>query len=94
MGYYTLKKELRGWVMRGFETLDITSKKEILKKESVLLFAMPYYHYMIRLHSLGKTFIEEYFDTEQKRVTRISEATEQDLFKYLSKIELTDLVKQ
>jgi hypothetical protein len=79
--------------MRGFETLDITSKREILKKESVLLFAMPYYHYMIRLHSLGRVFIEEYFDTEQKKVTRISEATEQDMFKYLSKIELTDLVK-
>lgn len=54
---------------------------------------MPYYHYMIRLHSLGQSFIEEYFDTEQKKVTRISEATDQDMFKYLSKIELTDLVK-
>lgn len=80
--------------MRVFESLDITSKREILKKESVLLFAMPYYHYMIRLHSLGQSFIEEYFDTEQRKVTRISEATEQDMFKYLSKIELTDLVKR
>jgi hypothetical protein len=79
--------------MRVFEKLDLTSKREILKKESVLIFAMPYYHYMIRLHSLGHSFIEEYFDTEQKKVTRISEATEQDMFKYLSKIELTDLVK-
>jgi len=79
--------------MRVFETLDITSKREILKRESVLIFAMPYYHYMIRLHSLGQSFIEEYFDTEQKKVTRISEATDQDMFKYLSKIELTDLVK-
>jgi hypothetical protein len=48
---------------------------------------------MIRLHSLGQAFIEEYFDTEQKKVTRISEANDQDMFKYLSKIELTDLVK-
>ncbi|HEY0740111.1 MAG TPA: hypothetical protein VGD40_01565 [Chryseosolibacter sp.] len=79
--------------MRVFESLDITAKREILKRESVLLFAMPYYHYMIRLHSLGQSFIEEYFDTEQKKVTRISEATEQDMYKYLSKIELTDLVK-
>lgn len=79
--------------MRAFETLDLSSKREILKKESTLIFAMPYYHYMIRLHSLGSSFIEEYFDTEQKKVTRISEATDQDMFKYLSKIELTDLVK-
>jgi hypothetical protein len=79
--------------MRVFESLDIISKIEILKKESVLLFAMPYYHYMIRLYSLGPVFIEEYFDTEQKKVTRVSEATEQDMFKYLSKIELTDLVR-
>ena len=79
--------------MRVFESLDISSKREILKKESVMLFAMPYYHYMIRLYSLGSTFIEEYFDTEQKKVTRISEATEQDMFKYLQKIALTDLVK-
>lgn len=58
-----------------------------------MLFAMPYYHYMIRLYSLGRVFIEEYFDTEQRKVTRISEAAEQDLFKYLEKIHLTDLVK-
>jgi hypothetical protein len=82
-----------GRIMRGFETLDISSKREILKKESVMLFAMPYYHYMIRLYSLGPLFIEEYFDTEQRKVTRISQATEQDLLKYLAKIQLTDLVK-
>jgi hypothetical protein len=84
---------MEGWIMRVFETLDITSKREILKRESVMLFAMPYYHYMIRLYSLGHSFVEEYFDTEQKKVTRISEATDQDLFKYLAKISLTDLVK-
>jgi uncharacterized protein YutE (UPF0331/DUF86 family) len=79
--------------MRVFESLDFTSKLEILKTECVLIFAMPYYHYMIRLYSLGNSFIEEYYDTEQRKVTRISEANDQDMFKFLSKIELTDLVK-
>lgn len=79
--------------MRVFESLDFTSKSEILKTESLLIFAMPYFHYMIRLYSLGNSFIEEYYDTEQRKVTRISEAKDQDMFKYLSKIELTDLVK-
>lgn len=76
--------------MKTFDHLDISSKKNILQKSS-LLFAMAYYHYIVRLYAHNEYFVEEYYDTEQKKISRISVANDQDMFKYLSKISLNDL---
>ena len=77
--------------MRKFELLDIPSKKNILQKQSSLIFAMAYYHYIVRLYSWNQHFIEEYYDTEQRKITRISIANDQDMFKYTSRITLDEL---
>jgi hypothetical protein len=53
-----------------------------------LVFAMPYFHYVIRLYSWDRYFIEVYYDTEVKKVTRIARATDADLDKYLGRIDL------
>jgi hypothetical protein len=74
--------------MEGFDRLDFASKENAVSKFASLIFAMPYYHYMIRLYSWDRYFIEVYFDTEVKKVTRIARATDSDMEKYLSKIKL------
>lgn len=75
--------------MEGFDRLDFSSKQNAVLKYASLLFAMPYHHYMVRLYSWDRYFIEVYYDTEVKKVTRIARATPSDLEKYLSKIDIT-----
>lgn len=74
--------------MEGFDRLDFASKQNAVSKYAALVFAMPYYHYMVRLYSWDRYFIEVYYDTEVKKVTRIARATDGDLEKYLSKIDI------
>lgn len=74
--------------MEVFNGLDLTTKQDIVRKHAALIFASPYFHYMVRLYSWDRFFIEEYYDTEEKRVTRISIASEADMGKYLSRIKL------
>lgn len=75
--------------MEGFDRLDFSSKQNAVSKYASLLFAMPYHHYMVRLYSWDRYFIEVYYDTEVKKVTRIARSTASDLEKYLSKIDIT-----
>ena len=74
--------------MEGFDRLDFASKQNAVSTFGSLIFAMPYFHYMIRLYSWDRYFVEVYYDTEVKKVTRIARATDSDLEKYLSRIKL------
>ncbi len=74
--------------MEGFDKLDFSSKQNAVLKYASLLFAMPYHHYMVRLYSWDRYFVEVYYDTEVKKVTRIARATDRDLEKYLSKVNI------
>jgi hypothetical protein len=79
--------------MEGFDRLDFLSKQNAVSKYASLIFAMPYFHYMIRLYSWDRYFVEVYYDTEVKKVTRIVRATDADLEKYLCKIDLEKSLK-
>ena len=54
---------------------------------------MPYYHYMVRLYSWDRYFVEVYYDTEARKITRIARATNLELEKYLSKIDIEKSLK-
>ena len=74
--------------MEIFNDLDLKSKKDIVKKHATLIFATAYFHYIVRLYSWDRFFIEEYYDTEERRLTRICIANDADMIKYTSKIKL------
>jgi len=79
--------------MEVFNGLDLSTKKNILKKHAKLIFASAYFHYVVRLYSWDRFFIEEYYDTEEHRLTRISVASEADMIKYTSRIKLDTSVQ-
>lgn len=47
-----------------------------------------YYNRRIALYSVDKDFYEVYYDAEENQVEKISEASEQDLTKFLTRITL------
>jgi hypothetical protein len=86
-----VQKGRRDGAMEVFNNLDFISKREILRKEARFIGAAVYYHYVIKLYSWERFFIEQYYDTEEKMITRITIADEQCMEKYLNSISLEDL---
>lgn len=78
--------------MKGFDKLDIDSKAIMLHYNGQIIASVPYYNYRVTLYNFGARLIEEYYDTETREVSRIASATEQDLKKYLDKINISDLL--
>jgi hypothetical protein len=78
--------------MKGFDKLDIDSKSIVLHYNGSMLASIIYYNYRATLYAFGNLLIEEYYDMESKEVSRICTAQEQDLKKYLEKIDLKDLL--
>lgn len=78
--------------MEVFNGLDLATKSDIVRKHGKLVFASPYFHYVIRLYSWDRFFIEEYYDTEERRITRIAIAGDADMAKYLTRIKLDSTV--
>jgi hypothetical protein len=79
--------------MKGFDKLDIDSKSIMLHYNGQMIASIIYYNYRTTLYTFNNTFIEEYYDNETREISRISTANEQDLKKYIEKIDITDLLK-
>jgi hypothetical protein len=77
--------------MEVFNSLDFMAKREIIRKEAQFIGSAIYYHYVIKLYSWERFFIEQYYDTEAKMITRITIADNRELEKYLNSISLEDL---
>jgi hypothetical protein len=77
--------------MEVFNSLDFISKREILRKEARFIGSVIYYHYVIKLYSWQQYFIEQYYDTEAKVISRITVADDYEIEKYLNSISLEDL---
>jgi hypothetical protein len=79
--------------MKGFDKLDIDSKSIMLHYNGNMLASVMYYNYRATLYAFSNLLIEEYYDMESKEVSRICTAQQQDLKKYLEKIDLSDLLR-
>ena len=77
--------------MKGFDKLDIDSKSIMLHYRGQMITSVKYYNYRVTLYAFSDRLIEEYYDTENREVSRICNATDQDLKKYLDKIDISDL---
>jgi hypothetical protein len=76
--------------MKGFNSLDLYHKSDILKQQANYLLTLETEEYSVKLYTWDRFFIEQYFDEEQ-RVSRISIAGNNEMIKYLKKISLADL---
>jgi hypothetical protein len=77
--------------MDAFNVLDIRSKSALLYSHGYLVETISYFHYRVNLYSFDRMFIEEFYDTETKGITRISVAEDRDLRKYLLQIDISEL---
>jgi len=77
--------------MEVFNSLDFISKREILRKEARFIGSIIYNRFVIKLYTWQQYFIEQYYDTEAKMISRITVADDQDIDKYLDNISLTEL---
>jgi hypothetical protein len=78
--------------METFNGLDMQSKTLLLGVYGHVIERISYFQYQVTLYSFDRFFIEEFFDTETKTVTRISVAEDRDLKKYLTHIDLSELL--
>lgn len=76
--------------MKGFNSLDLYRKSNILKEQANYLLEIEIDNYSVKLYAWDRFFIEQFFDEEQQ-VTKINIAKSSDLQKYLKKITLGDL---
>ena len=53
--------------------------------------SVDYFQYTVKLYCWDGRFIEQYFDTEQREISRITLAGTKDLEKYMKDISLADL---
>jgi hypothetical protein len=79
--------------MKGFDKLDIDSKSIMLHYRGQMITSVKYYNYRVTLYAFSDRLIEEYYDTECREVSRICNATDQDLKKYLEKIDISDVTR-
>lgn len=77
--------------MKGFNSLDLFFKGDILRRQADYVLSVTYSHYTVKLYSWDRFFIEQYFDLEQQLITKITIAGQSDLTKYLNDISLADL---
>ncbi|MBT1703906.1 hypothetical protein [Chryseosolibacter indicus] len=78
--------------MKGFDHLDLDSKSIVLHFNGQVIASVRYYNYRVTLYLYENTFIEEYYDTEIKEISRICTAETSDLNKYLKQIDVSDLL--
>jgi hypothetical protein len=76
--------------MKGFNSLDLYYKSDILKQQASYLLTLEMDESSVKLYAWDRFFIEQYFD-EQQQVTKICIAHSGEMFKYLKKITLKDL---
>jgi hypothetical protein len=76
--------------MKGFNSLDLYHKSEILKQQANYLLTLEMEGFSVKLYTWDRFFIEQYFD-EELRVVKICIAGNGEMVKYLKKINLADL---
>jgi hypothetical protein len=77
--------------MKGFSSLDLYHKSDILEQQADYLMTVQINQYSVKLYGWDRFFIEQYFDNECEKVTRINIAGTADMRKYLENITLADL---
>jgi hypothetical protein len=78
--------------MKGFDKLDIDSKSIILHYNGRKIASVIYYNYRTTLYTYNGMLVEEYYDTESREICRICPVNDEDLKKYLIKIDISDLL--
>jgi hypothetical protein len=76
--------------MKGFNSLDLYYKSDILKQQADYLITIDIEECSVKLYSWDRFFIEQYFDAENQ-VSSITIASGLDMPKYLKTISLADL---
>ncbi|MBT1704512.1 hypothetical protein [Chryseosolibacter indicus] len=77
--------------MEVFDKLSFKTKGTILKRYADYVTVISFFNYKVKLYSWDGFFIEEYYNIEERKVTRISAVTERDLQKYIKKVSLNEL---
>jgi hypothetical protein len=76
--------------MDGFENLSLEEKAKIACDEGIYMESITYYNATVNLYSWNKVFIEVYYHPATNEIERISIATDQDMNKYISRIDIKD----
>jgi hypothetical protein len=74
--------------MEYFNSLDLSEKRKFLWEQGRYVLTTDFYGARVKLFSLDSSFVEVYYHPVEKKVMRISVATETDLNKHLSGIRV------
>lgn len=75
--------------MDYFNTLPLGEKRKHLWQQGRYVLTTNFYGARVKLFSLDTSFVEVYYHPVEKKVMRISVATETDLNKHLTGIRVT-----
>jgi hypothetical protein len=82
---------MEGGSMEVFNNLSFSEKCDILSKYGQYITTTIYFHYIVKLYSWDRFFIEVYYDSEEADITRITIAEEQNMIKHLEGITLREI---
>ena len=74
--------------MDYFNSLNLAEKRKFLWEQGRYVLTTDFYGARVKLFSLHSTFVEVYYHPVEKKVMRISVATETDLNKHLTGIRV------
>ena len=77
--------------MEGFNHLEFHVRYDIIRNKSLPVCKLDYFNYEVRLYSWNRYFIEEYFEKEERKITRISLVSDKDLLKFIRNICISEL---
>ena len=77
--------------IRDFNTLTLTEKHLILRKEGQFVDSCQYESYYVALYKVDSMLVELYYNVDTGSFDSISVATTDDLWKYVDKISLNEL---
>lgn len=72
-----------------FNWLDLSNKAELVFQQGKHLISTNFYGATIQLYELETFFIEVYYHPINQKIMRVSIATDEDLQKHLSKIQIS-----
>jgi hypothetical protein len=75
--------------MEHFNTLPLGEKRKFLWQQGRYVLTTNFYGARVKLFSLDTSFVEVYYHPVEKKVMRISVATDTDLNKHLTGIRVT-----
>jgi hypothetical protein len=75
--------------MEYFNTLPLGEKRKFLWSNGKYVLTTDFYGSRVKLFSLNTSFIEVYYHPVEKKIMRITQASESDLKKHIQDIQLS-----